>query len=219
MNTTLLTNALNDCIDRLADGHSIDQCLRAYPELADELRPLLEIGLASSQNRADAHELSQMRSRLDTQIEALIVETDFDSPTPFRLPQGVMVLVASLVLVVMGGLALFTGENIPVGSQVTETVTITPEITDEVIMTLTPMPTCSIPTDWEEYRVQSDDSLSVIALNSGSTIKELREANCLDDNQTIVEGQLIFVPRLWETSQEEDDDDDDNSDSGSDDDD
>ena len=40
-----LTDAFNDCIDRLNAGQSIDDCLRAYPMFADELRPMLTIGL------------------------------------------------------------------------------------------------------------------------------------------------------------------------------
>lgn len=243
MNTPLLTEALNDCIDRLANGQSIEQCLRAYPELADQLRPLLQIGQASSSNRADAQEMSMMRARLDTQIETLITQTDFDSPTPFRLPQGVTVLIASLVVVVIGVLVLFSGGDINVGGEGTETPTLTPEITVEASPTqpqtpsvtpetpVEPSPTmteapsqtptevstdvipspspivtdgisqsadCMLPDEWAEYRVQSGDTLSSIALNSGSTIEELTEVNCLEEAGFIVEGQTLFVPTLWQ---------------------
>jgi hypothetical protein len=37
-----LTDAFNDCVDRLHAGHSIDDCLRSYPQHAARLRPLLE---------------------------------------------------------------------------------------------------------------------------------------------------------------------------------
>ncbi|MBI1280257.1 MAG: LysM peptidoglycan-binding domain-containing protein [Anaerolineaceae bacterium] len=40
-----LTNAFNDCVDRLAQGQSIDDCLRRYPQFESSLRPMLEAGL------------------------------------------------------------------------------------------------------------------------------------------------------------------------------
>ncbi|MBM4432596.1 MAG: hypothetical protein FJ025_01170 [Chloroflexi bacterium] len=36
---------LNECLERLATGETIDQCLQSYPEQADELRPLLQTAL------------------------------------------------------------------------------------------------------------------------------------------------------------------------------
>lgn len=39
--------ALNDCVERLTKGESIQGCLDLYPELADELRPLLEMSVST----------------------------------------------------------------------------------------------------------------------------------------------------------------------------
>ena len=38
---TTVTDALDDCIDRLRDGATVPECLRAYPDHERELCPLL----------------------------------------------------------------------------------------------------------------------------------------------------------------------------------
>ena len=45
-------DTLNDCVERLASGESIQTCLDRYPTYADELRPLLEVS-ASTIRAAD----------------------------------------------------------------------------------------------------------------------------------------------------------------------
>ena len=42
-----LVEALNDCVERLANGESIQSCLDRYPTHADELRPLLEVSVST----------------------------------------------------------------------------------------------------------------------------------------------------------------------------
>ena len=49
METSRLTEALARCLDALATGQTLDECLAAYPDLAAELRPLLETALALRQ--------------------------------------------------------------------------------------------------------------------------------------------------------------------------
>ncbi len=43
-NQTALETILDDCLARLAQGESIETCLAEYPQWAEELRPLLELG-------------------------------------------------------------------------------------------------------------------------------------------------------------------------------
>ena len=39
---------LNECLDRLLfEGDTVEQCLASYPEQADELKPLLQIAVAT----------------------------------------------------------------------------------------------------------------------------------------------------------------------------
>ena len=43
---------LDECVERMLRGESIEQCLAAHPEKAEELRPLLEVVLAARQASA-----------------------------------------------------------------------------------------------------------------------------------------------------------------------
>ncbi len=40
-------NVLNECLERLLKGETIEQCLQSYPEQAAELEPLLRTALAA----------------------------------------------------------------------------------------------------------------------------------------------------------------------------
>jgi len=48
---------------------------------------------------------------------------------------------------------------------------------------------------WPAYRVQKGDILIAIAQATGTTVRELMEANCLPDTR-IYAGQILYVPRL-----------------------
>ncbi len=261
MNPTL-QSALNDCLDRLADGQTIEQCVATYPKLADQLRPLLEIGQSTSRLRADNTELLQMHQRLDPKIESLIADTNFNQRPPIGFPRGSLVLIASLIILVIGVGIIFGGDNTITGEQPTETPTITvtetqatpsptltqitPSVTQVIpsptltqitplVTQITPSPLpdtslCTPPNYWVEYRVVAGDTLSFIAVNAGATLDELRSANCLDASNLIIEGQILFVPKLWQQSTNSgesnnnlntnnDDDSDDSDDDDSDDDD
>jgi len=207
MSESQLRDALNNCIDALADGRSLEDCVQDYPDLADELRPLLEIGQATSQNRANFSELQQMHSRLDADIEQLIENTEFRSRFPFQLPRGMTVLVASLVVTVIGlTLFLSTGDSNPVGNVPAATATATftatpttaltpePEATDDV-----KAPDCeATPPDWFEYKVEEGDTLLRIAFLAETSTNSLRAANCLSRSAEVEAGQIIYVPRQWD---------------------
>jgi hypothetical protein len=49
---------------------------------------------------------------------------------------------------------------------------------------------------WSTYRVQAGDTLFSIAARAGSSVNELMQANCRE-NDRIYSGELLYVPRLW----------------------
>ena len=49
-----LTEVFNDCVDRLTQVQSIDDCLRRYPHYASTLRPMLEAGVLVQRMRIRA---------------------------------------------------------------------------------------------------------------------------------------------------------------------
>lgn len=52
----------------------------------------------------------------------------------------------------------------------------------------------TLPDGWVTYRVQGGDTLSGLAVNTGTTADELRRVNCLEDD-VIVVGELLYLPR------------------------
>jgi LysM repeat protein len=78
----------------------------------------------------------------------------------------------------------------------TETPTDTPTNTQTPTNTNPPTATlCVKRVDWPVYWVKRGDWLSSIAAATGSTVRELKEANCLVSD-VIIAGQTLYVPRL-----------------------
>lgn len=55
---------------------------------------------------------------------------------------------------------------------------------------------CEVRTDWPVYTVVAGDTLSSIAVRTGSSVRELGAANCLADVGRIRVGQRLHVPRI-----------------------
>ena len=57
------SDALNDCLDRLVRGDSVSECLRRYPDRADELEPLLYVAQATIRAAESAKPDAQAKAR------------------------------------------------------------------------------------------------------------------------------------------------------------
>ena len=64
------------CVERLAAGETVEDCLRDYPEYADELRSLLETGFLVFQAQADPAEEQRAQAHSRSRIEEAL-QTDF----------------------------------------------------------------------------------------------------------------------------------------------
>jgi len=51
------------------------------------------------------------------------------------------------------------------------------------------------PSGWIEYTIQAGDTLSALALTSGSSVAELQRANCLD-SEILIAGALFYLPQI-----------------------
>lgn len=51
------------------------------------------------------------------------------------------------------------------------------------------------PSGWIEYTIQTGDTLTALALTSGSSVTELQRANCLADERLIA-GALFYLPQI-----------------------
>jgi len=249
-----LFDALNDCIDRIAAGQSLQDCLEAYPQYETELYELLTTGQQISIARADDVELAGMRQRITSDIDRVIF-SDFilpDTQSRRRLFSWGG-LAAALLLVIAGAVVLFislrpddeievlaTDADTPTATIITNTpiptLTFTQIVTQTNVptatITNTPTPTmtlenlpipnvevldadiadiddddeCEPPEDWVEYTIQPDDTLSEIADETDTTIEEIREINCLEDQALIIAGETLFVPEDIEGEIFEDED-------------
>ncbi len=76
--------------------------------------------------------------------------------------------------------------------------------------TLTPAmvaPTGCVPTapeGWIEYNIRQGDTLSALAANTGTTVDELLDVNCIDDPRSLRVGQELLLPRQPTTPQPSD---------------
>jgi hypothetical protein len=64
------------CIERLAAGDTVEDCLNDYPAVADELRGMLETSALIFQAQADTDDEKQAQAHTRTRIEAAL-QTDF----------------------------------------------------------------------------------------------------------------------------------------------
>jgi hypothetical protein len=113
MSERQLIEAFNDCVNRLANGESIEECLRRHPQHAVALRPMLEAGLLVRRAQISPVEVVQsqdrVRARITQEVQGLRVRP--------RASYGRYVaLAASLLLVfasVFGSAALGSANALP----------------------------------------------------------------------------------------------------------
>ena len=79
------SEALNDCLERLKGGESVYSCLRRYPELADELEPLLQVAVATMRAAESAAPSASAKARGFARFsEALDARASSPSAPPRR---------------------------------------------------------------------------------------------------------------------------------------
>ena len=71
--------------------------------------------------------------------------------------------------------------------------------TPEPTLTSMPSPTCATLRSWSAYRVQTGDSISLLALCYGMTEDALQRGNCLSSPH-LTRGQVLYVPKVVATS-------------------
>lgn len=105
-----LLDAFNDCVDRLADGASVEECLRLYPQYAGRLRLMLEAGLTVRRAQPSRGEILMAQER----VEARIVRA-LEAPRRTREPlaRRWLSLAAGFLLVFALGTGLVAQESLP----------------------------------------------------------------------------------------------------------
>lgn len=62
------------------------------------------------------------------------------------------------------------------------------------------VPNCPQPVNWSPYLVNPSDSLYRLSVTFGVDVNQLQQANCLPDIAMILPGQVIYVPRLIQST-------------------
>jgi LysM repeat protein len=100
------------------------------------------------------------------------------APTPLSVTDQ------ALVALLLGSSVLQLSDGSPLP---TSTLAATPTVFSGV---------CVVRSEWSAYIVAAGDTLQRIALRSGSSVRELQNANCLTNPDLIYVGQRLYVPRL-----------------------
>ncbi|MGJ3237158.1 MAG: hypothetical protein ACFE0Q_00485 [Anaerolineae bacterium] len=136
VNNEQLIDALNTCIDQLNAEVPLETVLQDYPELANQLRPMLEVGLVSRRARYPLPDVMQAQQQIDPRIQATIDETFSGGMGLSSAWWGVLVV----VILIAGGALFFGGFNVDQWLMGAPTATHTPTAT----ATATPQPTATV---------------------------------------------------------------------------
>jgi LysM repeat protein len=106
-----LLNAFEDCVERLAAGQSMDECLRSYPQFATVLRPMLEAGSLVRRIGFSSSEVSQARDRVRFRVAQRVRTRPRPQPVLRIMP-----LVASLIVIcffLAGAMTMLAENSVP----------------------------------------------------------------------------------------------------------
>jgi hypothetical protein len=98
-----LENILDECLERLRHGESLEQCLARYPERAAELEPLLRVAMASRKAASAVEPRAEFKARTRYDIQSQLQDKERKTEPKKAGPVGWLprwaVVVASVVLI------------------------------------------------------------------------------------------------------------------------
>lgn len=96
-------NILDECLERLRQGESLEQCLARYPERAAELDPLLRVAMASQKASSAVEPRPEFKTRTRYEIQSQLHEkerkTEPKKPSLVGWMPRWVVVAASVVLI------------------------------------------------------------------------------------------------------------------------
>ena len=116
-------NIVNDCLERMAAGESVADCLARYPEQAEELAPILQMGQATMDVSKAARPSAAVRARGMARMQAAIEERRHSRRRRWQMPQvfwrpistpiAAAFAVVFLTVVAAGGTTAASADSIP----------------------------------------------------------------------------------------------------------
>ncbi|MEQ8675025.1 MAG: LysM peptidoglycan-binding domain-containing protein [Aggregatilineales bacterium] len=111
-----ILEAFNDCVDRLARGEGIEDCLRAYPQFAAELAPMLETGLLVRRIDVRPEELQPSQERVRFRLEHELARAPLVQPSTrwtLRYVAGWIITFALVLMLISSGTAIYAQNSLP----------------------------------------------------------------------------------------------------------
>jgi len=110
-----LANILNDCLERLLQGETIEQCLQDYPQYAGEIEPLLQTAMAAKKALAIQPGV-EFKARARYQLQSVLKEAKPSRGLPFLSwqPRWAPALAIGLAFLLAGsGTVAAAGNSMP----------------------------------------------------------------------------------------------------------
>ena len=209
-----LDRAFDECIELIQQGLSLQDCLHRYPQLADDLRPMLEAALLVQRSGYPKSEALAAQNRVRFIVAgALQSNGRGNSVRSSRRPATVFLLrAAAFVFVFIAGMLvayfLFMRERsdvIPLDSPTAELI-----ITDTPTPTLTPTPTVTLtPTHTATYTPTFTPSATASATPTLTiTPSSTPTRTLLPPTRTAIPTNFVPPPTSEDDDEEDDDEDD-----------
>jgi len=103
-----LENILDECLERLRQGDSVEQCLARHPEQAAELEPLLRVAMATQKASLAVEPRPEFKARTRYQVQALLHDKE-RKPEPKKpglvswVPKWVVVATSLVLIFLVAG--------------------------------------------------------------------------------------------------------------------
>ncbi len=108
-----LSNAFNDCVDHLAQGQSLDDCLRRYPQYASTLRPMLEAGLLVRRMHIQPADVLAAQTRVRRRFEDALRAPQPKRTSPVRRFIYALAAILIVAFISIGSLATVSQNSLP----------------------------------------------------------------------------------------------------------
>ena len=114
-----IEEALNDCIERMDGGEPLGSCLASYPDLADELRPLLELSHAVTETSLSIKPRGEFKAAARHRFHAALagkgskVAKTKAAFRGWRFRWATVAVAALLIFVVGGGMGVASANSMP----------------------------------------------------------------------------------------------------------
>lgn len=134
-----LLTAFDDCVNRLHNGATIEQCLHRHPTHADQLRPMLETGQLVYRAILTDPEFATSHERMRQKVAQAVYIAPLPQPRPFNIVRWQGVAAVFLFVLFVG--IVWAAQNDEFAINPFGRATATPSATITLTATTTPDPT------------------------------------------------------------------------------